>query len=78
MNNTRPVIRCNLKEILESKRVSLTKLASDIRESHLALNDLVSDEDMGNIYVPAQIVTKICVTLEITPNDLLSVEFVED
>lgn len=70
---TRAELQCNLGNILKEKGISALQLSVDIEHRRSTINDLINNRDMSNKRIPAQLITRLCVYLDVTPNDLFTV-----
>lgn len=66
-------LRCNLKEILEEKSISINQLSKDIDHRRQTINELANNTNIESNRIPASLIAKICAYLNITPNDLFTV-----
>lgn len=64
---------CNLKEILQKKRISANFLANTIEERRSTINNLINNNDMGKRQIPARLIAKLCYFLNVTPSDLFEI-----
>lgn len=78
MDYDKLVLKCNLKRILEERKISVNKLSNEIEERRSTINDLVNNVDMNNRRIPATLLTKLKVYLEVSFDDLFEVKRVED
>ncbi|CDN42194.1 helix-turn-helix transcriptional regulator [Paenibacillus sp. P22] len=66
-------LRCNLGEILKARGISALKLSKDVDHRRSTINDLINSRDLNSKRIPAQLIARICVYLDVTPNDLFTV-----
>jgi DNA-binding Xre family transcriptional regulator len=64
---------CMLGEIMKEKGVSALQLSKDLNHRRSTINDLINNNDMSNRRIPAQLIARICVYFDITPNDLFRI-----
>ncbi|MFD0675298.1 MULTISPECIES: helix-turn-helix domain-containing protein [unclassified Paenibacillus] len=66
-------LHCTLGEILKEKGISALQLSKDIDHRRSTINDLINNREISSKRIPAQLIARICVYLEITPNELFQV-----
>ena len=66
-------LRCNLKEILNNKGISMSQLSQDIDHRRPTISNLANNVNIDTARIPASLIAKICVYLAISPNDLFTV-----
>ncbi|WP_339192025.1 helix-turn-helix transcriptional regulator [Paenibacillus sp. FSL E2-0230] len=66
-------LHCRLGAILKEKGMSALKLSEELDHRRSTINDLVNNKDMRNKRIPAQLIARICVYLDITPNELFTI-----
>lgn len=67
------ILYCNLKELMKEKKLSANYLSNEIQERRSTINDMINNRDMDKRQIPARIIAKLCVFLDISPNDLFEV-----
>ena len=63
-------LHCRLGEILKEKGISAAQLSKDIDHRRSTINELINNQDIMNKRIPAQLIARLCVYLDVTPNDL--------
>ncbi|MFD1957146.1 helix-turn-helix domain-containing protein [Paenibacillus thailandensis] len=71
-------LHCNLGDILKKKGISALQLSKDLDHRRSTINDLINNRDIDSRRIPAQLIARLCVYLNITPNDLFSVKHEEE
>ncbi|SFS76151.1 helix-turn-helix transcriptional regulator [Paenibacillus sp. 453mf] len=74
-NKKKAILQCNLGNILKEKEISALKLSKDLDYRRSTINDLVTNREMEHKRIPATLIARLCVYLEITPNDLFTVTY---
>lgn len=69
--NIRDVINVRLKELLEKREISLYKLAKDTGVSYNNLHRIATNRAK---VISFEMLEKLCMALDCTPNDLLELE----
>lgn len=66
---------CNLRELLSRKNISANKLSHDINERRSTINDLINNKQMDKRQIPARLIAKICIYLDVSPSDLFEIGY---
>lgn len=72
-DNSKVILICNLKTILQQKGISANQLANSIQERRSTINDLINNNDMDRRQIPARLFAKLCDFLDVTPSELFEV-----
>jgi excinuclease UvrABC nuclease subunit/DNA-binding Xre family transcriptional regulator len=67
------VLQCNLQRILDDKGISKNKLAAEIGERRATINDLCANKEMQIRRIPASLIAKLCLHLDISMNELFEI-----
>lgn len=72
---TNAKLKCHLGEILKERGISALQLSKDINFRRSTINNLINNRDMDSRRIPAQLIAKLCDYLDVTADDLFTVEY---
>lgn len=70
MNFDNVTFICKLGEILKDRGISAAQLSKDIEHRRSTINELINNQDIMNKRIPVQLIARLCIYLNVTPNDL--------
>ncbi|MDM5155669.1 helix-turn-helix transcriptional regulator [Bacillus sp. DX1.1] len=60
--------------MMKAQKISANQLAITIEERRPTINNLINNKEMDKRQIPARLIAKLCIHLNVTPNDLFEVE----
>lgn len=66
-------LHCKLDEILRAHDISVLKLSNEIEHRRTTIMELVHNTNMDKKKISAELIMKLCLYFEVSPNDLFEV-----
>lgn len=71
---TQCILKCKLKPILQNRNISVNKLSQEIGERRSTINDLINNKDMGTKRIPATLIAKLSMYLDLSLDEMFEVK----
>lgn len=66
-------LHCKLEQILKARNISVLKLSNEIGHRRTTIMELVHNTNMDKKKISAELIMKLCLYFEVSPNDLFEV-----
>lgn len=66
-------LHCKLDQILKAHNISVLKLSNEIGHRRTTIMELVHNTNMDKKKISAELIMKLCLYFEVSPNDLFEV-----